>query len=63
MKRDEADASRSHNTDGTQHQRREISAEEARQGEIILRTPQRRWIFLSGLIGIVVLALLGALLF
>lgn len=34
-----------------------ISAEDARQGEIILRTRRRRIIFLSGLVGFVVLVL------
>jgi len=33
------------------------SAEEVRQGEIILRTRTRRLIFIAGLIGLVVLAL------
>ena len=32
-------------------------AEKARGGEIILKTPLRRWVFISGLIGAVVLAL------
>src|SRR2546430_815092 len=34
-----------------------VSAEEARGGEIILRTPTQRAVFLSGLIGVIVLAL------
>lgn len=34
------------------------SAEEARGGEIILRTRNRRILFLAGLVGIVLLALL-----
>jgi len=29
-------------------QRREISAEGARQGEIILRKPWQRWVFIGG---------------
>ncbi len=33
------------------------SAQDVRQGEIILRTPLRRWIFIGGLLGIVVLVL------
>jgi hypothetical protein len=33
-------------------------AEKARGGEIILRTPARRAIFLAGLIGVVVLAVI-----
>jgi len=37
---------------------RTYSAEEVRQGEIILRTPLRRWIFFGGLIGFVVLAVI-----
>lgn len=35
-----------------------ISAQDARGGEIILRTRARRWIFLAGLIGFVVLVIL-----
>lgn len=34
-----------------------ISAEDARQGEIILRTRRKRIIFISGLVGFVVLVL------
>ena len=33
-------------------------AEKARGGEIILKTPLRRWIFISGLIGAAVLVLI-----
>jgi hypothetical protein len=33
-------------------------AEKARGGEIILNTPARRWIFVSGLVGAVLLVLL-----
>ena len=33
-------------------------AEKARGGEIILNTPARRWIFISGLVGAVLLVLL-----
>jgi hypothetical protein len=36
-------------------------AEKARQGEIILRTPLRRIIFLAGLVGSVVIAALLAI--
>lgn len=36
-----------------------FSSQQARQGEIILRTPLRRFIFIAGLAGLVVLA--GAL--
>ncbi|TIS56580.1 MAG: peptide ABC transporter permease [Mesorhizobium sp.] len=35
-----------------------FSAEQARQGEIILRTRTRRIIFIAGLVGIVLLAIL-----
>lgn len=35
-----------------------FSAEQARQGEIILRTRARRIIFIAGLVGLVLLALL-----
>lgn len=41
---------------------RSYPAEKARGGEIILRTPLRRWIFIAGLAGAVVLVLLLALL-
>lgn len=33
-------------------------AEKARGGEIILNTPLRRWVFISGLIGAIVLVLI-----
>jgi hypothetical protein len=33
-------------------------ADRARGGEIILKTPVQRWVFIAGLIGAVVLALL-----
>jgi hypothetical protein len=33
-------------------------AEKARGGEIILKTPLRRWVFISGLVGAVVLVLI-----
>jgi len=38
-------------------EQRTYSAEEVRQGEIILRTRTRRLIFIAGLTGLVVLAL------
>ncbi|HSK39985.1 MAG TPA: hypothetical protein VK943_09480 [Arenibaculum sp.] len=41
----------------------EIPGERARQGHIVLNTPARRWIFIGGLIGFVVIALLGSVLF
>jgi hypothetical protein len=37
-------------------------AEKARGGEIILRTPLQRWVFIAGLVGAVVLVLVLALL-
>jgi hypothetical protein len=33
-----------------------VSADNARGGEIELRTPAQRWIFLAGLIGVAILA-------
>ena len=36
--------------------RRSIPAERARQGEIVLRTPLRRAVFIAGLAGAVILA-------
>jgi hypothetical protein len=36
-------------------------AEKARGGEIILNTPLKRWVFIAGLVGAVVLALLLSL--
>jgi hypothetical protein len=42
---------------------RPYPGEKARQGRIVLNTPGRRRAFLGGLIGIVVFALLAALLF
>ncbi|WP_309082819.1 peptide ABC transporter permease [Chelativorans sp.] len=38
-----------------------LSGEEARQGDVVLRTPMRRAIFIGGLAGIVVLAVALAL--
>jgi len=38
-----------------------FSAQDARQGEIILRKHWQRWVFIAGLVGIVLLALLLAL--
>ncbi|MDX8438845.1 peptide ABC transporter permease [Mesorhizobium australafricanum] len=38
-----------------------FSGQDARQGEIILRTRTRRIIFIAGLVGIVVLALMVSL--
>lgn len=39
-----------------EQKRTEISGREARQGEIILRTPLRKAIFIAGLVGFVLLA-------
>ncbi len=39
-------------------QRSAYPAEKARQGEIILRTPARRIIFIAGLVGVVIVALI-----
>jgi hypothetical protein len=44
------------------HDRREYSAERARQGEIILNTPTRRALFFGGLVAFVLLAVIGAVL-
>ncbi|ARU17981.1 hypothetical protein [Croceicoccus marinus] len=43
------------------HQRPTISAQDARGGEIILRTRRRRTIFIAGLVGFVLLAVVLAL--
>jgi hypothetical protein len=43
-----------------EQERTTVSGREARQGEIILTTKPRRAIFIAGLIGIVVLALILA---
>jgi hypothetical protein len=37
-----------------------VSETEARQGEIILRTPLRKAIFIAGLVGFVILAIASA---
>ncbi len=42
-----------------QKQRRVFSGRDARQGEIILRTPLRKAIFIAGLIGFVLLVALS----
>jgi hypothetical protein len=41
-----------------QPEQRPYPAEKARGGEIILNTPTKRWIFISGLAGAVLLVLL-----
>jgi hypothetical protein len=38
-----------------------LTAEQARGGEIALRTPRRRGIFIAGLVGMGLLALIGSL--
>ena len=38
-----------------------LSAQQARGGEIVLRTPRRRTIFIAGLVGMGLLALVGGL--
>lgn len=38
-----------------------LTAEQARGGEIVLRTPRRRGIFIAGLVGMGLLALIGSL--
>jgi hypothetical protein len=40
----------------------ELSGRDARQGDIVLDTRPRRWIFIAGLVGIVVLIVLLRLL-
>ena len=47
-------------TERNERQTAPYPAEKARGGEIILRTPLRRAIFIAGLVGAVVLALLLA---
>ena len=42
--------------------RKQITAEEARQGEIILKTRTQRVIFLAGLVGAILLAIIGSFL-
>jgi hypothetical protein len=44
--------------DDTRSKRRVFSAENVRQGEIILRTRTRRIVFIAGLVGFVVLVAL-----
>ena len=43
-------------------EKKSFSGREARQGEIILRTPARRLVFVLGLAGFVALAILAGLL-
>jgi hypothetical protein len=45
----------------TGSKRTRLSAEEARQGRILLTTPLRRAIFIGGLVGIVLLVLFFAI--
>jgi len=42
----------------TESKPEKISADKARGGEIVLRTKRRRYIFLGGLIGMVLLAII-----
>jgi hypothetical protein len=45
---------------GESEERVTLSGREVRQGEIILRTPLRRTVFIAGLVGFVILAALMA---
>lgn len=47
--------------EGGARQHQSYSAEDVRQGEIILRTRRRRWIFFGGLVACVVLAIVAAI--
>tara|TARA_R110002020_G_scaffold25060_6_gene81603 strand:- start:5066 stop:5233 length:168 start_codon:yes stop_codon:yes gene_type:complete len=49
-------------SDQTGASEKTFSGRETRQGDIILRTPARRFIFIAGLAGFVLLVLLGVLL-
>lgn len=40
-----------------QERRKTYSAQDVRQGYIVLRTPLRRWVFFGGLAGLIVLGL------
>lgn len=40
------------------HERKSVSARDARQGEIILRPRWRRIVFIAGLVGVIFLALI-----
>ena len=42
---------------------RTYPADKARQGDIILRTPIRKAVFIAGLVGFVLLAIISALMF
>jgi len=49
--------------DPNQDTPRHISAQDARGGDVILRTRRRRLIFIAGLVGLAVLAILARLAF
>jgi hypothetical protein len=49
-------------TPSRENERTELSARDARQGEIVLRKPWQRIVFFGGLIGMVALVLVGAFL-
>ncbi|MDL2408697.1 hypothetical protein PY650_24245 [Rhizobium calliandrae] len=53
--------SKRQNPDDTKNTPPTFSAQDARQGEIILQKRWQRWVFVAGLVGIVLLALLLAL--
>jgi uncharacterized membrane protein YdcZ (DUF606 family) len=46
---------------GELSEKRGYPAEKARQGTIALKTPARRWVFIAGLVGAVLLVLLQGL--
>jgi hypothetical protein len=48
--------------EGRARQHRSYSAEDVRQGEIILKTRRRRWIFFGGLVACVILAIVATIL-
>jgi hypothetical protein len=48
--------------EGRARQHQSYSAEDVRQGEIILRTRRRRWIFFGGLVACVILAIVATIL-
>ncbi|MDL2397976.1 hypothetical protein [Rhizobium mayense] len=52
--------SKQQNSDETKRHPPTFSAEDARQGEIILRRRWQRWVFIAVLVGIVLLAFLLA---
>jgi hypothetical protein len=57
----EAKASANMDREASGRPQRPYPAEKARGGEIVLKTPRQRWVFVAGLVGAVLLVLVVSL--